>query len=78
MSKAESTFTVYDPETVKDNPNMARFYESINQEVSDILRDSMARYGSIENMPIDEWSTLRNRLLDLKIVLEPDGEVVYE
>lgn len=78
MSKPESSFTVYDPETVKGDPSMVRFYETINQEISDSLKDSLAKHGSIENMPTDEWSTLRNRLLALKIVLQPNGEVVYE
>jgi len=68
-------YHVFDPAYAEDNPDKRRFYSEIRRRVDEIISE----YGSpedIEKLPTKEWTELRGRLLNLKLTLTADGEVI--
>jgi hypothetical protein len=65
---------VFDPNTSTSSPDTQRFYEEIRQTVDSIIGE----YGDIDNLPPDQQQELKQRLLDVRITLKPDGEIVHE
>ena len=70
-----SGYHVFNPEYPEADPNMRQFYEEIRRRVDEIVSE-YGGYDAISNLPTKEQTELRNRLLNFKMTLAANGEIV--
>lgn len=73
----ECAYHIFDAEAQESDPQKAKLYEAARASVCEVLEEYGGADIDINSLSSKEWYELHRKLLEIKLTVYPDGEVVY-